>query len=122
MRVLGGLSWRQLTGGGAHTCGITTNDRAYCWGDNGHGQLGDGTLSRRPLPVRVAGGLRFGQIEAGAVNTCAVTTADRAYCWGNNLFGQLGDGRSIALRGTPGAVAGTRRFDHLNVAVITPAV
>ncbi|MGI9040351.1 MAG: RCC1 domain-containing protein [Gemmatimonadales bacterium] len=53
-------------------------------------------------------------MDAGSLVTCAVTTADRAYCWGNNLFGQLGDGSTAVYRPTPGAVAGQRRFDHVN--------
>jgi alpha-tubulin suppressor-like RCC1 family protein len=36
-------------------CGITTDHTAYCWGDNSHGQLGDGTTTDSPLPVKVAG-------------------------------------------------------------------
>ncbi|MGI9041388.1 MAG: hypothetical protein ACR2HK_09910, partial [Gemmatimonadales bacterium] len=29
--------------GSDHICGVTTDDRAYCWGDNYSGALGDGT-------------------------------------------------------------------------------
>jgi alpha-tubulin suppressor-like RCC1 family protein len=36
------LGFRQLTVGEDHTCGVTTDDRAYCWGDNFPGQLGNG--------------------------------------------------------------------------------
>jgi len=34
--VAGGLTFRDLdtSSGGASTCGVTTNDRAYCWGWN----------------------------------------------------------------------------------------
>jgi alpha-tubulin suppressor-like RCC1 family protein len=37
-----------------HTCGVTTANRAYCWGSNLLGQLGDGTRTDRPTPVAVA--------------------------------------------------------------------
>jgi alpha-tubulin suppressor-like RCC1 family protein len=40
---------------GSHTCGITTGNKIYCWGDNAFGQLGDGTTTRRLSPVKVAG-------------------------------------------------------------------
>jgi alpha-tubulin suppressor-like RCC1 family protein len=48
----GGLDLRQVSGGFLHTCGVTTDDRAYCWGSGG--LLGDGTITRRLLPVPVA--------------------------------------------------------------------
>jgi alpha-tubulin suppressor-like RCC1 family protein len=37
------LAFRQVSAGDNHTCGLTTEDRAYCWGLNEHGQLGDGS-------------------------------------------------------------------------------
>jgi alpha-tubulin suppressor-like RCC1 family protein len=38
------LSFHQVSAGHVHTCGVTTDDRAYCWGANG-GALGDGTTA-----------------------------------------------------------------------------
>jgi alpha-tubulin suppressor-like RCC1 family protein len=32
------------------TCAITADDRLWCWGENQHGQLGDGTTSSRGTP------------------------------------------------------------------------
>jgi alpha-tubulin suppressor-like RCC1 family protein len=53
--VGGGLKFATLSAGGAHTCGMTLIGEAYCWGANGLGQLGNGTLEDSELPVRVAG-------------------------------------------------------------------
>jgi alpha-tubulin suppressor-like RCC1 family protein len=103
------LSFRQISAGTLHTCGVTTDDRAYCWGYNVSGQLGDGTTADHPRPVAVAGGLRFVQVSAGAFYTCGVTTDSRAYCWGENVAGQLGNG-TTAPHSTPVAVAGGRHF------------
>jgi alpha-tubulin suppressor-like RCC1 family protein len=81
-------------------------NRAFCWGNNFYGQLGDGTTTTRLTPVRVVGGLPFRQVSAGGVHTCGVTTSDLAYCWGyNNFFGALGDGTLINRR-RPTPVAG----------------
>jgi alpha-tubulin suppressor-like RCC1 family protein len=108
--VVGGLSFRQIAAGGAHSCGVTQDDRAYCWGNNFDGRIGDGTNTTRLRPVAVAGGLRFSRVSPGQVHTCAVTTADRAYCWGNNTAGQLGDG-TTTHRSVPVAVTGGLQFD-----------
>jgi alpha-tubulin suppressor-like RCC1 family protein len=81
-----------VNAGTSYACGLTTNRKAYCWGSNFTGQLGDGTRTTRFAPVPVAGGRSFRQLRAGADHTCGVTTADVAFCWGGNDYGQIGDG------------------------------
>jgi alpha-tubulin suppressor-like RCC1 family protein len=104
-RVSGGFAFVQITAGLAHTCAVTTDGKAYCWGDNLYGQLGDGSTTKRSAPVLVAGGRRFTKIRAGGYHTCATTAAGRAFCWGDNRYGQLGDGSRIE-RHAPVAVKG----------------
>src|SRR6266404_8115973 len=112
--VLGGLRFRQVSAGEDHTCGITTDYRAYCWGLNG-GSLGDGTMLSRSTPVPVAGQLSFRQVSAGDVHTCAVATDNRAYCWGYNGSGQLGNGtQSFDPPLTPVAVVGQLQFRQVS--------
>jgi alpha-tubulin suppressor-like RCC1 family protein len=108
--VVGGLRFRQVSaGGGEHTCGVTNANRAFCWGRNHHGQLGNGAFRDRSRPVAVAGGLRWRLVSAGGDHTCGVTLDDRAYCWGRNDQGRLGDGTGID-RTAPTAVTGGLRF------------
>jgi len=112
--VLGTLAFRQISAGGNHTCGVTTEDRAYCWGDNAYGQIGDSsTVVRRLKPSRVAGARQFRQVDAGLYHSCAVTTGDRAFCWGNGRSGQIGDGKPY-LRFWPRAVAGGLSFTRVS--------
>jgi alpha-tubulin suppressor-like RCC1 family protein len=111
--VAGNHRFRQLDGGGFHTCGVTTDGRTFCWGDNLSGQLGDGTNTKRTRPRPVVGGLSFRGIEAGAQHTCGVTTTNLAYCWGNNQVGTLGDG-TTSHRSAPVAVAGGHRFSQVS--------
>jgi alpha-tubulin suppressor-like RCC1 family protein len=92
VRVVGGLVFRQLSAGWVHACGVTPNNRLFCWGHNHTGQLGDGTAADSPRPIRIARGLAFRQVSAGDLHTCAVTTDGAAYCWGHNQLGPLGDG------------------------------
>lgn len=111
--VVGGLRFRSVTVGAYYSCGVTKDDRAYCWGENSYGQLGNGTLQLRAVPTAVAGGIRFRQVEPGDGHTCGVSTADQAYCWGANYQGQLGDGTRIN-RSTPVRVAGGRAFGQVS--------
>lgn len=111
--VLGGLHFRHVSVGDRFTCGITTDDRAYCWGRNVEGQLGDGTRTLRLKPVPVAGTRLFRQVRAGHNHTCAITSFDVAYCWGWNGDGELGDG-TTTQRLTPAVVAGGLRWRELS--------
>lgn len=89
----GGVAFTAVTAGGGHTCALAGDGRAFCWGFNLNGQVGDGTLNNsRTAPTQVAGGLLFTQLSAGGSYTCGITTGQEAYCWGWNGNGQLGDG------------------------------
>jgi alpha-tubulin suppressor-like RCC1 family protein len=114
--VAGGLRFRSVSAGDYYTCGVTTGDRAYCWGDNMEGQLGNGTTTTTLSPVPVAGGRAFRQVDAGGNHTCGVTTSNAAFCWGWNRYGQLGDSTEVARRLRPSRVAGGRQFRQLDAA------
>jgi alpha-tubulin suppressor-like RCC1 family protein len=107
--VGGGLTFERLAPGGSHTCALTSDGTAYCWGNNAYGQLGDNSTTSQNAPVQVAGGLTFASIDAGAAHTCAVTSAGEAHCWGRNNRGQLGDGTTTDSH-VPVAVTGSLTF------------
>jgi alpha-tubulin suppressor-like RCC1 family protein len=111
--VVGGLRFRSVSAGADHSCAVTYEDKAYCWGGNSSGALGDGTYDLSSSPVAVAGGLHFRQISVGWNHTCAVTTDDLAYCWGRGSRGLLGNG-SEEDRNAPVAVAGGLHFRALS--------
>jgi alpha-tubulin suppressor-like RCC1 family protein len=94
----------QVVAGAVHTCALLGDGRAYCWGQNLHGQLGDGTTQNRSTATPVDGTVRFRSVSAGGALTCGTATEGGQYCWGLNQAGQLGDG-SRQSRSTPTAVA-----------------
>jgi alpha-tubulin suppressor-like RCC1 family protein len=95
VRVAGleAVSW--LSVGTHHAC-VIADGVVYCWGENTHGQLGDGTRETRATPVKVNGldGVKIGRVAAAGSHSCAQTDDEpiKLYCWGSNYFGQLGTG------------------------------
>ena len=118
------LAFRQVSAGGSHSCGVTSDDKAYCWGDGGQGELGNGTQYGPEIcgdgdygcssrPVQVLGGVRFQNVSAGSYFTCGVATDSQAWCWGANFNGELGDGtKTRQLK--PAAVKGGHVFRQVS--------
>ncbi len=90
VQVLGDLSFTDISAGANHTCAITEDTAAYCWGVGDESQLGNGDRSSSDMPVAVSGNLELRQISAGESHTCAITLDGDAYCWGLGTVGQLG--------------------------------
>jgi predicted outer membrane repeat protein len=82
-----------ITVGYFHSCAISSEGAAVCWGGNSTGALGNGTTTGSTIPVDVFG-LSDGvvAIDGGDFHTCALTSYGAVKCWGDNVYGQLGDG------------------------------
>ncbi len=96
-----------------HTCAITSKGKAMCWGNNGHGQLGDNSTTNSNKPVTVYGLTKnVKQISAGHLLQCAVNGKGKALCWGYNGNGQSGDNsttNSPKPVGSTGSARASRR-------------
>jgi alpha-tubulin suppressor-like RCC1 family protein len=95
--VQGGLRFTFVGPGGVwafrgHTCGLSRKGKAYCWGKNDFGQLGDGTTNDKSTPTPISGRLKFSSLSTHGEFTCGLTNKGQAHCWGHNDFGQLGNG------------------------------
>src|SRR5438067_3409389 len=71
-----------ISAGFSHSCGVTVDGAAMCWGDNESGQLGDGTTVTRWVPAPVVAQPNFATVTAGYYYTCGLTREGAAYCWG----------------------------------------
>ncbi len=116
--VRGGLRFASLGIGLKNICALTSDEAAYCWGDNLFGQMGDGAGGNSfPVtePKPAAGALRFASLAVGASHVCGLTAAGKAYCWGQNDEGQLGVGDAPLYQSfEPLAVAGDITFAQLS--------
>jgi len=83
-----------LNATGASTCALLSSGGVDCWGDNGDGELGNGTTGGPDgddgydTPQAVSG-------IADAVSLgdfCAVLSTGGVDCWGSNIDGTLGNG------------------------------
>jgi alpha-tubulin suppressor-like RCC1 family protein len=86
-----------LAAGFGFFCALHHDGAVSCWGDNTHGQLGDGTVEWRARPARVSGVDDAQALVADYGRACVVTRSGEAWCWG--------EGRS-----TPAPVEDLRRF------------
>jgi alpha-tubulin suppressor-like RCC1 family protein len=102
-----------VTGGGEHSCGLDAAGKAYCWGRNTDGQLGDGTNTNRTTPVAVSTAETFISIIAGGFYTVALTAGGQAFAWGANSDGQLGDGTTTSTN-VPVAVSHANTFTAID--------
>lgn len=92
------LSFKYVSTGNNHSCGITKNDYLKCWGSNTNGQIGDGTSGAgndRFSPVLVDNGTKYLTVSAIASTTCGITLAGVLKCWGSDSQGLLGDGAGV---------------------------
>lgn len=79
---------------------ITSTGRAFTWGFNGYGQLGDGAKMDRNIPYDITNQfeLQTGEILKTIIiedHAAALTSYNRLFTWGYNFYGQLGLGNTI---------------------------
>ncbi|WP_395947995.1 RCC1 domain-containing protein, partial [Bifidobacterium sp. wkB344] len=100
------LTYTQVSAGGFHSLVVDSDGNAWAWGENGNGQLGDGTETRRTTPAKVGkptdapADFTYAQVSAGRFYSLALGSDGNAYACGWNDNGQIGDGTTTD-RSTP---------------------
>jgi alpha-tubulin suppressor-like RCC1 family protein len=119
--AIGAQAVTDVSVGGYTSCAVA-GGKAYCWGLNEFGELGDNTVVNKTAPVAVdASGALAGKVITAIStsaqltgntlhpafgHTCAVASG-AAVCWGANQYGQLGSTTTSYQSQTPVAVTAT---------------
>lgn len=84
---------RTLAGFSSIFCSLQANGQVYCFGDNTHGALGDGTTQSSSVPVKMREIVSASDVSVGQDYACVVDS-DQVKCLGLNINYRLGDGTS----------------------------
>ena len=86
---------------------LSTSGRVYAWGDNTHGQSGDGSQMvehSTPVPVKLSSRTQVTAIACGSDHALALTSAGRVLAWGEGDQGALGTGAPLGISRVPVSV------------------
>jgi alpha-tubulin suppressor-like RCC1 family protein len=104
-------SWVSVSAGTDHTVAINADGTVWAWGNNGFGQLGDGTTTQKTSPVRIAGaGSDVANIAAGSGHTLAIKHSGELWGWGASGVGQLGCGGSCGSTLAPQRIGSSNEW------------
>jgi alpha-tubulin suppressor-like RCC1 family protein len=95
-RIGSETDWTSIAVGWDHNLAIKSDGTLWGWGQNIHGQVGDGTSGRgnaeRSTPVPSVPGNDWEQAAVGGSHSVALKKNGTLWAWGNNWAGQLGIG------------------------------
>jgi alpha-tubulin suppressor-like RCC1 family protein len=95
-----------IAAGSNHTIALKNDGTVWAWGQNAHGQLGDGTTATRTSPVQVQSLEGVTAIAAHDNHTLALRSDGTVWAWGDNGRDQLGDGTLVSHSSVPVQVQG----------------
>ena len=77
-----------------------SNGALYSWGDNHASQLGNGSTTAAPVPLRfrAPAGVTYRSLATGSATAYAVSTAGNVYAWGVSHVGQAGNGHTRTIK------------------------
>ncbi len=116
LRVESALSFRQVSLGEGHVCGVHQNGRLYCWGRNTEGQVGSYNSNVQVRGPALVDLTDVARVAAGQRHTCAIDRAGKLYCWGDYLNRKLESDWDGALVRSPTAFGdGNAFYDDVSV-------
>jgi alpha-tubulin suppressor-like RCC1 family protein len=109
----------QVSAGAEHSLALLSNGTVEAWGDNSHGELGDGTTTSSAVPVPVTGLTGVKYVAAGQLYSAAVLDNGTVMTWGAGGNAQLGDGTladsdvPVPVKGLTGVTAVAAGGQHV---------
>jgi alpha-tubulin suppressor-like RCC1 family protein len=86
---------KQVVSGSGHTLVLKADGTVWASGLNSFGELGDGTMVQRDVPVKVTGLSDVTFVAAGNRHSLAQKSDGTVWAWGQNDLGQLGDNSDV---------------------------
>jgi alpha-tubulin suppressor-like RCC1 family protein len=99
--ITGSVATAALAAGATHTLALRSDGVVFGFGDNGSGQLGDGTTTDRLLPRLALGLTGIVSLAAGGSHSFAKKGDGSVAAFGYRLGGRLGDGTTTGTSPTP---------------------
>jgi alpha-tubulin suppressor-like RCC1 family protein len=92
-----GNRYASVSAGSAHGLAIKDDGTLWAWGGNWGGQIGNGTTTNAPLPVKVGTASDWVSVYGGGDFSMALKADRTLWVWGANDKGQLGLGHNNAV-------------------------
>lgn len=118
----------QIAVAAEHSCAISGDNIAYCWGHGFEGRIGDGTTTyvdgnTQDVPTAVDSSdtwlmVSSGGDNTGTTSTCGIKTDGSGWCWGKNNNAALGIGvgySTTPFAYSPMAMAGGDTWTYIDV-------
>jgi alpha-tubulin suppressor-like RCC1 family protein len=99
----------EIVPGGVHCLALRNDGSVWAWGDDTHGQVGNGPTSTSPVtrPVQVVNLTGALAIAAGSMHSLALKSDGTVWSWGDNAdVGALGNGAKSGIVNAPTQILG----------------
>jgi alpha-tubulin suppressor-like RCC1 family protein len=110
--------WASVEAGAAVTCGVSTDGRGYCWGEQWALGRGGSREAGRTSPQELPGNREWAALDAGLEIVCGLTRGGETYCWGPAGNRAALDTVATHLPGDPGFASIT--VGHTHACGLTP--
>ncbi len=98
------FTFTDIQTGNGKTCGLTSSETVWCWGQGTNGSLGNGDNQNSIYPVQVVGLTGISMISYSGSTGCALSSGGEVKCWGDGGNGTLGNGQNNITSSTPVSV------------------